>query len=505
MVDSAGKFGAANPTRDGRLSPSRHTLFSRLASQSSRLATSEADCPRASCQACSGSWEVGTLPPTILKRLRQYMKFGARKDKQSTDTSRCARKAPTLFGVRMIDLAGLERVLKGMAGCPRAVCAGSGATPLALLDVADQCLETWRLACVNAPVGVPTRKGVTHETVFIGPGTRHAESLEYVPCRLSLAPQLYENRFAPDILLLHTSTPRNGVVSMGIEVQVLPAVLESAKRRGATIIAQVNPNMPYVFGDGIVDVGDIDIGVLVDTPLPTATMPSPGPSAQQIGNLVASQIPDGATLQVGIGAVPDAVVAMLPDNRAFGVWTELLTDSIRLLEEAHSLDDRPITGTFAMGTPALYEWLDENPKVQLLRCEKTNNPSFIAAQPKMASVNAALQVDLFSQVNATRVGGKIHSGIGGSTDFLVGSMHSPGGQALIAMPSWHPKADCSTIVGLLDSPASATQPSAVITEQGIANLFGKSQEEQARQLIDNAAHPNARGGLWSAAKELSLA
>ena len=283
-----------------------------------------------------------------------------------------------------------------------------------------------------------------------------------------------------------------------------PAALESAKRRGALVIAQVNPSMPYVFGDGIVDVDDIDIGVIVDTPLPTAAMPSPGPTAWRIGELVASRVPDGATLQVGIGAVPDAVVAMLPDDRAFGVWTELLTDSIRLLEEAHSLDDRLLTGTFAMGTPALYEWLDENPRVQLLRCEKTNNPSFIATQPKMASINAALQVDLFGQVNATRLRGKIHSGIGGSTDFLVGSMHSPGGQALIAMLSWHPKADCSTIVGLLGSPASATQPSVVITEQGIADLFGKSQEEQARQLIDNAAHPNAREKLWREAKELSL-
>lgn len=404
----------------------------------------------------------------------------------------------------MINLADLERVLKGVTGRPRVVCAGSGATPLPLLDAVDRCLETWRFACVNAPVGVPTRKGVIHQTVFIGPGSRHAENLEYVPCRLSLAPRLYEDRFAPDILLLHTSTPHNGAVSMGIEVQVLPAALESAKRRGALVIAQVNPSMPYVFGDGIVDVDDIDIGVIVDTPLPTAAMPSPGPAAWRIGELVASRVPDGATLQVGIGAVPDAVVAMLPDDRAFGVWTELLTDSIRLLEEAHSLDDRLLTGTFAMGTPALYEWLDENPRVQLLRCEKTNNPSFIATQPKMASINAALQVDLFGQVNATRLRGKIHSGIGGSTDFLVGSMHSPGGQALIAMLSWHPKADCSTIVGLLGSPASATQPSVVITEQGIADLFGKSQEEQARQLIDNAAHPNAREKLWREAKELSL-
>ncbi|MCP2378191.1 acetyl-CoA hydrolase [Cutibacterium modestum 31N] len=385
------------------------------------------------------------------------------------------------------------------------VCGGSGSTPLPLLDVVDRCLETWRLVCINAPVGVPIRTGVTHETVFIGPGARHAENLEYVPCRLSLAAQLYEGRFAPDILLLHTSTPRSGAVSMGIEVQVLPAALESAKHRGALVIAQVNPSMPYVFGDGIVDVDDIDIGVIVDTPLPTAAMPSPGPIAQRIGDLVASRMPNGATLQVGIGAVPDAVVAMLPDDRAFGVWTELLTDSVRLLEEAHSLDERFITGTFAMGTPALYEWLNENPRVQLLRCEKTNNPSFIAAQPKMTSVNAALQVDLFGQVNANRVRGKIYSGIGGSTDFLVGAMHSLGGQALIAMLSWHPKADCSTIVGLLDSPASASQPSVVVTEQGVADFFGKSQEEQARQLIENAAHPDARGELWRQAKELSLA
>ncbi|MSS45444.1 acetyl-CoA hydrolase [Cutibacterium sp. WCA-380-WT-3A] len=405
----------------------------------------------------------------------------------------------------MMDQAGLESVLTRMTGQPRVVCGGSGSTPVPLLTVVDRCLKKWRLACINAPIGVPTRKGIVHETVFIGPGSRHADTLEYVPCRLSLAPRLYEDRLAPDILILHTSAPRNGTVSMGIEVQVLPAALESAKRRGALIIAQVNPNMPYVFGDGIVDVDDIDIGVSVDAPLPTAAMPPAGPAAQQIGELVASRVPAGATLQVGIGAVPDAVVAMLPGDRTYGVWTELLTDSVRLLEQTHRLDERPVTGTFAMGTPALYQWLDDNPRVQLLRCEKTNNPNSIAAQPRMASVNTALQVDLFGQVNATRVRGKIHSGIGGSTDFLVGAMHSPGGQALIAMLSWHPKADCSTIVGLLDSPASASQPSAVVTEQGVADLFGRSQEEQARHLIDDAAHPDARHDLWRRAAELSLA
>jgi len=163
---------------------------------------------------------------------------------------------------------------------------------------------------------------------------------------LSLAPRLYEDRFAPDILLLHTSTPHNGAVSMGIEVQVLPAALESAKRRGALVIAQVNPSMPYVFGDGIVDVDDIDIGVIVDTPLPTAAMPSPGPTAWRIGELVASRVPDGATLQVGIGAVPDAVVAMLPDDRAFGL-NYLLT---------RSGCSRRLTALTTVSSPGLSPW-----------------------------------------------------------------------------------------------------------------------------------------------------
>ncbi|WCC81093.1 acetyl-CoA hydrolase [Cutibacterium equinum] len=405
----------------------------------------------------------------------------------------------------MMDQAGLEGIFHDVEGQPRVVCGGSGATPLPLLDLIDRCVETWRLVCINAPAGVPTRKDVIHETVFIGPGSRRAESLDYVPCRLSLATRLYEERFAPDILVLHTSTPRHGTVSMGIEVQVLPAALEAAKRRGALIIAQINPNMPYVLGDGIVDVDDIDIGVVVDVPLPTAAMPSPGPLAHRIGDRVASRIPDGATLQVGIGAVPDAAVSKLPESIHVGVWTELLTDSIRLLEQAHTLDDRVITGTFAMGTPALYEWLDDNPRVQLLRCETTNDPRNIADQPKMTSVNTALQVDLFGQVNATRVGTKIYSGVGGSTDFLVGAMHSPGGQALLTMLSWHPKADCSTIVDVLKSPVSAIQPSAVITEQGTAELFGNSQNEQARQLIDNTAHPDARDHLWQRAREFGLA
>lgn len=406
--------------------------------------------------------------------------------------------------MRILDQPAVERLLSGLTGRPRVVCGGSGAAPLAVLDLMDRACETWRLACINAPAGVPNRPGVTHETVFIGPGARGTSPVRFIPCRLSLAPRLYRNELAPDVLVLHTSMPRNGRVSMGIEVQVLPAALDEAKRRGALVIAQLNPNMPHVLGDGVIDVHDIDVGMVVDAPLPTASMPSPGPIASHIGDLVVGRIPDGATLQVGIGVIPDAVVAKLPRAHRVGVWTELLTDGIHTLEEAHSLDERMIVGTFAMGTPRLYEWLDDNPRVQLLRCETTNDPGIIATKPKVISVNTALQVDLFGQVNATRIGTRIHSGVGGSTDFLVGAMHSPGGQSLIAMRSWHPKVDRSTIVGRLEGAASANQPTAVVTEQGVAELFGTDEAEQARRLIDEAAHPQARENLRREGVEMGI-
>ena len=142
--------------------------------------------------------------------------------------------------------------------------------------------------------------------------------------------------------------------------------------------------------------------------------------------------------------------------------------------------------------------------MQLLRCERTNDPGTIARQPAMTSVNTAMQVDLFGQVNASRIGTRIFSGTGGATDFLVGALHSPGGQALVAMRSWHLKAGVSTIVDKLDAPVTSVQPTAVVTEQGVAELFGNSEREQARQLIENAAHPQARSQLRQAAARYGL-
>ncbi len=157
------------------------------------------------------------------------------------------------------------------------------------------------------------------------------------------------------------------------------------------------------------------------------------------------------------------------------------------------------------GSQELYEWIDRNKWVRMLRTERTNDPAQIARQARMTSVNGALQVDLFDQVNASRVRGRIYSGFGGQTDFIVGALHSPGGQSFIALRSWHPKANVSTIVPLLDEPVTSFQQSAIVTEHGVAELFGYDQQAQARHIIRDTAHPDVRDELWEEARELGLA
>jgi acyl-CoA hydrolase len=208
---------------------------------------------------------------------------------------------------------------------------------------------------------------------------------------------------------------------------------------------------------------------------------------------------------MGIGAVPDAVLAELTDRKGLRIWTEMFSDGVLGLHRAGALDpDIPITASFVFGSSALYEWLHLNRGVQMLRTERTNDPAMIAKQARMTSVNAALQVDLLDQANASRVRGRIYSGFGGSTDFIVGALHSRGGQSFIALPSWHPKANVSTIVPLLTEPVTSLQHSYVATEQGIAKIFGRSGQEQARNIIDQAAHPDAREFLEQEGARLGL-
>jgi acyl-CoA hydrolase len=396
---------------------------------------------------------------------------------------------------------------------PRVVASGNAAVPWRLLGLVDTALPEYMLHLLNAPTGIPTRDGVVHETCFVGAGMRRSPSLSYVPARLSLVPRLFATTMPPDVVCLHVSAPRDGMVSMGTEVNVLPSAVEACRARGGLVVAQINPAMPYTFGDGEIAMDQFDAVVEADEPLggphaPPAragSLPSAADEAAGIiGDLVAERVQDGATLQLGIGAVPDATLPGLSARRRLGIWSEMVSDGLLALREAGALDpDRKIVASFVVGSAELYRWIDQNPAVRILRTETTNSPAAIAANPAMTSINTALEVDLFGQANASRINARIHSGFGGQTDFIVGALHSPGGQALMALRSWHPKADVSTIVPLLDEPVTSFQHTAVVTEQGVAPIFGHDERTQAEHLI-SAAHPDVRDELREEAAELGL-
>jgi acyl-CoA hydrolase len=183
----------------------------------------------------------------------------------------------------------------------------------------------------------------------------------------------------------------------------------------------------------------------------------------------------------------------------------MFSDGVLTLEKTGQLDtSAPITASFVFGSPELYDFVDRNPRVRLVRTEKSNDPASIAKQPRLTSINSAMQVDLFAQANASRRRGRIYSGFGGQTDFIVGALHSPGGQAIIALPSWHPKADVSTVVPLVDGPVTSFQHSHIVSEHGAAPIWGNGQAEQASALINRVAHPDARDELWDAARRMGL-
>jgi acyl-CoA hydrolase len=400
----------------------------------------------------------------------------------------------------------LQGALRALPANPRIVVSGNHAVPWHLLGLLDEALDEYRLWALNAPAGMPDREGVTPETSFVGPGMRRHPRLSYVPSRLSMVPKLFDTRLPPDLVVLHTTPPRDGKISLGVEVNVLPGAIEAARRHGGLVIAQSNREMPWTYGDALLDVDQVDVLVEADGPMPHAPVSIVDEDSATIGRFVSERVTDGSTLQAGIGAVPDATMHGLTGRRGLRIWTEMFSDSVLALERAGALDrEVPITASFLFGSPELLAWADRNHRVEMRRTEVTNDPALISRNPGMTSVNTALQVDLFAQANASRINARIHSGFGGQTDFIVGAMHSTGGQAFIALRSWHPKADCSTIVALVDEPVTSFQMTSVVTELGVAEIYGNDQREQARQLIEKAAHPSVREELWEEAEELGLA
>ncbi|MGB7100485.1 MAG: acetyl-CoA hydrolase/transferase C-terminal domain-containing protein [Xanthobacteraceae bacterium] len=409
--------------------------------------------------------------------------------------------------MRVISEQQLEETLAALPVVePRVVASGNLATPRVLLDALERTVERYRLFMLAAQAPLPARDGVILETPFVGPGMRDAgERLNYLPMRLSLVPRLFATMRQPDVVLLHTSTPRAGKVSLGIEVNILPAAVERVRARGGLVIAQCNPRMPYTLGDSELDVDLIDLAIEVQEDLPSPAIGPGHEHAEQIAEFAAGLIDGGSTLQLGIGQVPDATLHALAARRDLAIFSEMISDGVMELDRGGALDPaRPIVCSFLFGSPELYEWVDQSPRLRMTRTETTNDPSRIAAHPGMISVNTALQVDLQDQAGASHIGGRLYSGYGGQPDFVAGALHSPGGHAVIALRSWHEPSDTSTIVPRLTDPVTSFQHSAVITEQGCAHIFGRSQRAQAQLIIEHAAHPDAREELHEHAAALGM-
>ncbi len=407
--------------------------------------------------------------------------------------------------MHVVDATTLGSVLSALPPGARVVAGGNAAAPRALLAVLDSAVESYRLFMLNAHAGIPARPGVVHETCFVGPGMRRSPTLSYVPARLSLVPRLFTTTLPPDVVVVTVAPPVDGAFSLGTEVNVLPAAIAACKARGGLVVAQVNGYMPWTFGDGMLAVDDVDYVLAADAPLDVPPPSVLDEAARGVGERLAALVPDGATLQMGIGTVPDATLPGLVARRELAVWSEMFSDGVLELDRSGALDaSELLTASFLYGSAELYSWVDRNPRVQVLRTETTNSPARIATCRAMTSINTALQVDLFGQANASRISARIHSGFGGQTDFIVGALHSDGGQALMALRSWHPKADVSTIVPLVDEPVTSFQHTAVVTEQGVAEIFGNDEKRQAHQLVEHAAHPRVREELREEAAALGL-
>lgn len=320
-----------------------------------------------------------------------------------------------------------------------------------------------------------------------------------------MVPILFRDHYRPDIVFIHTSPKRFDTVSLGVEVNILPAAIEAARSRNGIVIAQANKQMPYTYGDAQVYESEIDYLIEVDEPIlenPTCEITD---LHSEIGARIAALIENHSTLQLGIGGVPDAVLASLKGRKDMRIWTEMFSDGVLDLHKAGVLDkELPINASFIFGSRELYDWVNLNRGIRMRRTEVSNDPSLIARQAKMNSINSALQVDLYDQANASYVRGEIYSGIGGSTDFIVGALHSRGGQSFIALPSWHPKAKVSTIIPKLETPVTSFQHSYVVTEQGVAPCFGHPTKEQSANIIRHAAHPDAKSQLEEQAALMQL-
>lgn len=353
----------------------------------------------------------------------------------------------------------------------------------------------------DAPYSNPELAESFHvNSFFIGANVRHtltAGNGSYTPVFLSELPNLFRKNVLPiDVAFIHVSPPdSHGYCSLGVSVEATVAAIENAK----IVIAQVNPQMPRTFGDGILHVSEINYLVEVNLPIHEHPVAAFSKEEEKIGEHVASLIEDRSTLQMGIGSIPNAALSKLKNHKDLGLHTEMFSDGVIDLIESDvincnykgTLRGRALA-TFLIGSKRLYDFVNDNPFIEMKESSMVNDTARIRKNPKMVAINSAIEVDLTGQVCADSIGAKMYSGVGGQMDFIRGASLSPGGKAIIALPSITKKGE-SRIVPFLKQGAGVVTTRShaqyIITENGIADLYGKTLKQRMAELV-KIAHPN---------------
>ena len=366
----------------------------------------------------------------------------------------------------------------------------------------------------DAPYANPALADSFHvNSFFIGANVRHtlkAGNGSYTPVFLSELPLLFrKNVVKLDVAFIHVSPPdSHGYCSLGVSVEATVAAIENAK----TVVAQVNPNMPRTFGDGILHVSEIDFLVEVNVPIFVHEVTPFTAEEEKIGTYVASLIEDKSTLQMGIGSIPNAALSKLTNHKDLGLHTEMFSDGVIDLIENDvincnykgTLRGRALA-TFLMGSKRLYDFVDDNPFIEMKESSMVNDTARIRRNPRMVAINSAIEVDLTGQVCADSIGSTMYSGVGGQMDFIRGASLSEGGKAIIALPSTTKRGE-SRIVPYLKQGAGVVTTRAhahyIITENGIADLYGKTLKQRVSELV-RIAHPNHQEAVERAYHEMT--
>jgi 4-hydroxybutyrate CoA-transferase len=398
--------------------------------------------------------------------------------------------------------------IQGVAAAPQVLIRAMTARAEELRDVEIVHLHTEGEAPYSAP---EFAENFRVNAFFVGANVRQAVNEgrgDYIPVFLSEIPALFRRGVLKlDVALINVSPPdKHGFCSLGVSVDIARAAVDCA----TTVVAQINPWMPRTLGDALVHLNDIDFAVEVADPLPEVPPPSLSETDRGIGRSIAEIIEDGATLQMGIGSIPNAVLASLTGHKDLGIHTEMFSDGVMDLVEQGVITGRKkvkhpgkIVAGFLMGTRRLYDFVDDNPQVLMLDIAYVNDSGVIRRNPKVTAVNSAIEVDLTGQVCADSIGNRHYSGVGGQMDFIRGASLSEGGKPIIALPSVTSRGE-SKIVSNLKPGAGVVTTRAhvhyVVTEHGVADLYGKNLRQRAYELI-RIAHPDHREALERSAFE----